>query len=217
MSVIVYPEIVMPNAVIEAGIRGRVIRRNERVPVASGYEAINIIWDRSLREYELGTVPLRRAAWQQLEGLFEVTDGGAYGFLMLDPHDSSVGAAEGFMAGPLTGYPNTFQLFKRYWEPVSGRWKDRKITRPIAASLAVTYNGAPATINGVDVTNGRIEIAGATNSALLAWTGRFYVPVHFANDQIDWEMLIAGPNPDARFMAGPSVLLREILEGLPVE
>jgi uncharacterized protein (TIGR02217 family) len=215
MPITVFPDLILSNQVIEGGVKGRSVRKNQRVTAANGYESINISMDRSKREYDLGIGPLRRSAWQQIESIFEVTEGGAYGFLLLDPKDSTVALTEGLVAGPISGAPNTFQLFKRYTEPVSGRYKDRKITRPIATGLSVRVDGTPATFS-VDAETGRIEITGQTTSAGVTWSGRFYVPVHFLNDQIDWEMVVWGPDPDGRFASGPQVTVQEILEGLPV-
>ena len=45
----------------------------------------------------------------------------------------------------------------------------------------------------------------------LTWSGRLYVPVHFANDVIDWN-LVAGGSEEGRFYAGPSVMLEEVYE-----
>lgn len=214
MSLTVLPDVVISNQVLDAGIRGKSLRRNQRSEVASGYETINIAWSRSLREFELGVVPLRRSAWLHIESLFEVTEGGAYGFLLQDPKDSTVATGEGVVAGPITGFPNTFQLFKRYTEPVSGRIKDRKITRP---RIVQAYIGGTPAASSFDATTGRIQVTGATDPSTVTWTGSFYVPVHFVNDEIDWQLDVAGPDPDARFFSGPSVVVREILEGLPVQ
>lgn len=215
MSITVLADVILSNQVLSAGVRGRQIRRNQRVSVASGYESINIAQAITLREFDLGTVPLSRAHWQELESLFEVTEGGAYGFLLMDPKDSTVAAGEGFVAGPITGFPGVFQLYKRYTEPVSGRIKDRKITRP--KTYQAYIDGSPVT-SFSDPANGRTTITGGSgvDPSRITWVGSFYVPVHFANDQIDWQMDIAGPVPDARFLSGPQVTVREILEGLPV-
>ena len=45
----------------------------------------------------------------------------------------------------------------------------------------------------------------------LTWTGSFYVPVHFQDDVIDWDMA-AGGSLDNRLLAGPSVNLMEVRE-----
>jgi uncharacterized protein (TIGR02217 family) len=215
MSVEVLADIVLSNQVLSAGVRGRQVRRNQRVAFASGYQSINIAQAQTLREFDLGTVPLRRTDWQEIEALFEITEGGAYGFLLMDPKDSSVSSAEGKVAGPITGAASTFQLFKRYTESVSGRIKDRKITRPNAVQIYV--DGSPVA-SSPDPATGRVEVSGGSgvDPTRITWSGSFYVPVHFLNDQIDWQLDIAGPTPDARFLSGPMVTVREILEGLPV-
>ena len=58
---------------------------------------------------------------------------------------------------------------------------------------------------------GRVTIPSGPTAANLAWTGRFYVPVHFQDDAIDWELVVAG-QADSRFLSGPSVVLVEVRE-----
>jgi len=209
MSILILPDVVLSNQVMEAGVRGRQIRRNQRVRTANGVESINVVWDRTIREYDLGTVPLRRSAWEALESLFEVTDAGAYGFLMMDPKDSSAGT--GGRVALVPGETSVYQLFKRYVEPVSGRYKDRKITRPRASTVVVSVSGV-ATDATVDGETGRVTIESEPTATDVTWTGSFYVPVHFLNDRIDWSMVVAGPTPDGRFLTGPTVTLQEVLE-----
>jgi uncharacterized protein (TIGR02217 family) len=217
MSITVFSDVILSNQVITAGIRGRQIRRNSRVTTESGAEAINIIWTQTLREYEIGIAPLMREDWQEIEAIHEVTDGGAYGFLMLDPKDHTV-SASGVSTGIVqdeTGSPaTTFQLYKRYTEPVSSRTKDRKITR-LKASTIVIYVSGVALGGGsytLDPQTGIVTIPAAPAAATVTWTGTFYTPVHFMEDSIDWELVVTGPNPDARYLAGPSVVLQEIRE-----
>lgn len=45
----------------------------------------------------------------------------------------------------------------------------------------------------------------------LTWSGDYYVPVQFANDEMDWDFLLHGVY-DRRLIAGPSVPLIEIRE-----
>jgi hypothetical protein len=45
----------------------------------------------------------------------------------------------------------------------------------------------------------------------LTWRGEFYVPVHFMEDEIDWDLARPGDMED-RLIAGPSVVLQEIRE-----
>jgi uncharacterized protein (TIGR02217 family) len=208
MSLTVLSNMILPNSVIQAGVRGRQMRRNSRVMTANGAESINIMWTQTLREFEIGFVPMRRTAWQDIETFHEITEGGAYGFLMEDPKDSVVSSG---VVASLTA--TTFQLYKRSTDAVSLRYKDRKITRPRTTSFVLTVSGAVQTTGySLDTTTGIVTINSGPAAANVTWTGRFYVPVHFQSDSIDWTMVVSGPDPDARFLAGPSVILEEIRE-----
>jgi uncharacterized protein (TIGR02217 family) len=212
MPITVLSDVIMPNSVISAGVRGKNIRQNTRVETEGGYQTINVGWTGTLRQYEIGTVPLLVSQWQAIEALFEITEGGAYGFLLEDPKDRT--ASKGIAAVRAGG---GYQLFNRYLHAASGRAKDRKITRPQNAGLVVTVNGATLLPSDytLDATTGRLDIPSLSpspaNAALITWAGQFFVPVHFADDSIDWE-LVAGGSANARFLAGPSVLLQEVRE-----
>jgi uncharacterized protein (TIGR02217 family) len=307
MPITIYNDVIMPNSVLSAGVRGKQIRNNTRTEAQNGGINVNINWSKTLRQYELGTVPMLLTAWQAIEGLHEVTDGGAYGFLMEDPKDHNVATGEGLLYPYTTdligtnglgyGLP-TYKLHKRYTSVGSSRSKDRAITRPhspivlkrdastvtigsSAGNAAVNYDtgtvtfvadiseavssvtvGASTVLNFADglgivaamsvgqrvyltgiagtaatilnslshaisakgaasltistVTTGLTATGGTANkypqaSEALTWTGKFYVPVHFESDTIDWELLIAG-YADARYLAGPSVVLNEVRE-----
>lgn len=206
MPINVLSDVILGNGVIAAGVRGKNMRLNSRVPVDSGYESINIIWSRTLRQYELGVVPLLPAQWQEIEALHEVTEGGAYGFLMEDPKDNTCSS------GVVTAISSTvFQMYKRTTHSLSARTKDRLITRPRASGLIVKISGTPTLSYTIDATTGRLTIPAAPSAANVSWTGKFYVPVHFANDAIDWELVRGGAN-DTRLMAGPSVMVQEVRE-----
>jgi len=211
MTITVLTGALLPNSIIEAaGLKGKSMRRNDRVSTSSGAQSANIMWTQSLREYEMGFIPMLRRIWQQIEALFEVTQGGAYGFLLQDPKDSSVGSGEGVVVA-LSG--TTFQLYKRYSTPaVTGTTFDRKITRPKTGSLVVTVLGTPTVPDDIDYETGVITFSGGGTAGNIGWTGVFYVPVHFQTDQLDWSMVAPGTDPDSRFLMGPSVVLEEIRE-----
>lgn len=207
----VYSDVILPNSIISAGARGKQMRNNNRTLASNGEQQINVNWARTLRQYELGVVPLSVANWQTLEGLFEVTEGGAFGFLMQDPKDTKALITEG-VATSLTS--TTFQLYKTYTSAGSTRTKTRKITRPIAAGFDIKVSGVSLTVTTqytLDATTGIVTIASAPAAANITWAGSFYVPVHFASDEIDWELVRSGP-ADTRLMAGPSVTVMEVAE-----
>jgi uncharacterized protein (TIGR02217 family) len=212
MSVTVLSNVVLANRVIEAGgLRGKQIRHNSRISTTSGLESINVVWTQTLREYEFGFIPMPRTSWMQIEALHEVTEGGAYGFLMLDPKDSTAALTDGVVT-ELTS--TTFQLYKRYTEAVSSRTKDRKITRP-KTGIVVQISGVTKTL-GVDYTldadTGILTIAASPDPATVTWSGQFYVPVHFMEDSLEWELVAPAPSPDSRFIATRSCVLQEIRE-----
>jgi uncharacterized protein (TIGR02217 family) len=208
MAITVFGDVILSNSVLAAGVTGKNLRRNARVPTDNGFESINIIWSQTLRQYTLGLVPLRLEQWQVIETLHEITEGGAYGLLLQDPKDSTV--SDGVMTLVSAG---VYQLHKRYLHAASSRFKTRKITRPQASSFAASVAGVPLAPAGysLDATTGRITIPSAPAAANLAWTGNFYVPVHFVEDTIDWDLVVSGPSTQ-RFVAGPSVVLQEIRE-----
>lgn len=210
MPITVLADMILPNSVISSGVRGKVKRTNSRVQHGeTGYMSINAVSSQALREFELGTVPLRIEDWQRIQAFHEITLGGAYGFLVEDPSDC-IATGGAIVPMPAVGAtPAYYQLVRRYVEPKSGRYSDRPITRPQVSSIVLaTAEGAPVTGYTVDPLTGRVTGGDPT---ALQWSGRFYVPVHFQSDDLDWDLVVAG-GYDQRFLAGPSVVLSEIRE-----
>jgi uncharacterized protein (TIGR02217 family) len=165
--VAVLADVLLPEPIVElAGLRGRNSRNNRRTANQAGYVQANIVWTETLRRYELGFIPMTQAEWQTIEAIHEVTAGGAYGFLMLDPKDSAVAAAAGLLQ-PLLAGANvgtighgyglpTYQLHKRYQVMDGTRTRDRRITRPTGAT--VLRGGSPVTV-GVAAGNCALDAA----------------------------------------------------------
>lgn len=219
MSLEVLDDVIAPNAIWSAAVSGSQMRGNRRAQNSGGYKQINVLQSRTLRRYEFGTVPLQQEgvteqmvaariarAWQALEGLHEVTEGGAYAFLVLDPKDSTAVHANGVVTLIDAG-THTYQLWKRYTSAGSTRTKDRKITRPRLAGFAIS----PAVPFTLDVETGIITIPSDPSAAAVTWAGTFYVPAHFESDNLDWDLLIAGPD-GTRFIGAPNVVLTEVKE-----
>lgn len=309
MSVTVLNDVIFPRQIVEVGVRGMNRRRNERTENQAGFVQVTVLWSRTLREFVIGMVPLTVEQWATVEGLHEVTEGGAFGMLILDPKDSLVTAAQGrlqgFAGSQLVGTNGfgygvpVYRLFKRYSAYGTTRTHDRRITRPMATP-AITRGGSPVTVGSgagnisinldtgtvtfvadasqaiqsitvgsttvLNFSNGtgivaalsvgqRVYLSGITGTAAttlnglshevinvgatsltiaitttgltatggtaakypqaseaLAWSGGFYVPVHFRDDSIDWEIVRGGPSESGRLLAGPSVVLVEIRE-----
>jgi uncharacterized protein (TIGR02217 family) len=209
MPITVLSDVILPNSVLSSGVRGKNMRMNARNMTNNGFGTVNIVWSKTLRQYELGTVPMLVAQWQAIEGLHEITEGGAYGFLMQDPKDNTTYAGEGKIS--LAG--GIYQLQKRYVTSGSSRYKDRAITRPRATGFVLTYDSVVMS-SGYTLYPLTGQVTFSTPPAdptLLGWTGIFYVPVHFMDDAIDWDLVSPG-RFDTRLLAGPAVVLMEIRE-----
>lgn len=207
MAVTVLNDVFPPRLVLAAGIRGKQERRNSRVEVDSGESFVNQVWTQTRRQYEIGFVPMRLEGWEAITALHEVTAGGAKGFLLEDPIDHTATTANGRME--LVG-GSIYQLHKRY--SVASRTEDRKITRPKASGFVPYYDGVAIETYTLDVDTGRITLAApVADASLLSWSGRFYVPVHFLDDFLDWNLAAPG-SVEQRFVAGPSTILQEVRE-----
>lgn len=305
-GIVVYSDVIVPECLIAAGASGRQNRQNDRSANQGGYATVNVVRDLTLREYLLGVVPMELYLWAEIDGLFEVTDGGAYGMLLKDPKDSTVtaakGALQGYMAGVefgALGFGNGTPLYglRQIKKAASStRVKARIVTRPNSVP-ALLRGGSPVTIGAAAgnasisagpayitfvadasrsvtavtvgattqvtlssaiagfVVGGRLWLDGltgadaallnnqsheitniasdvytlATNTAgktitaagsgrkypqpdeTLTWSGTFYVPVQFAEDSMDWEMVKPGDDDD-RLVSGQSIRLIEVRE-----
>lgn len=295
--------------VLAAGLRGKAVRHNIRTRAPNGQIAVNIVQARTTRQYEFAIVPVDMSVWQMIEGIVEVTEFGAYGFLMEDPKDTAVDASAGLLYPYTTallgaiglgyGVPS-YKMYKRYTALGSTRTKDRAITRPqatpallragaavtlgvSAGNAAINYGtglvtfvadtsqaiasitaGAGTVLNFANGTGmvaamavgQRVYITGVTGTAAsslnskshvvaskgatsltlstgtaglavtlpgtafkypqasetLRWSGKYYVPVHIAEDTFDWSLVRPAPNERARLFIGPSMLLEEVPE-----
>lgn len=213
MPITVLDDMILPNALISSVARGKVKRTNTRVAHGdTGFMSINAASSQGLREYEVDTVPMRLEGFETLQAFHEITFGGVYGFLIEDPSDcvakmSSIALVP--VAGPIPSY---YQLQRRYIEPKSGRYWDRPVTRPQASSFQL-FNADGSVFTGsytLDATTGRIAFPGG-DPTTLKWSGRFYVPVHFQTDDLDWDLIAPG-GYDQRFVASRSVILEEVRE-----
>ncbi len=209
MPITVYSDVILRNGVLSSGVHGKNRRATSRLMTEGGAETVVSLWSQALREYELATVPRTIDQWREIEALHEITAAGAFGFLLEDPKDRTVASGQG-KASLVSG--STYQLKKRYTFQGSSQYHDRVITRPKSTGLAVTYNGS--TIGGwtLDATTGRITFGSpVADPTLLGWSGDFYVPVHFTQDEIDWELIAPG-GYDSRYIAAPTIPLAEIRE-----
>jgi len=177
---------------------------------ASGHERRNSLWADARLRFDVGSGVRSEADLGTLLAFFRARRGAARGFRLCDPTDNSSNGMTGTptmndqLLGSGDGQRANFPLLKRYG--TGDAVQERRITRPIAASLLVSVNGAVATgwtlQPGGVISFAQPPAAGATIRAGF----RFDVPVRFAEDRLE----VAGVN----FAAGeaPSVPLIELRE-----
>lgn len=166
MSVIVYDDVILDECVFLAGATGLQTRTNDRSTNQAGYASVNAIRDVTLRVFNFGAKPMYIEFWKEVEGCYEVTDAGAFGFLVKDPKDQTfdgMGALQGYMLGVESGSPGfgnggpLYAVRKGYKALSSTRVKYRPITRP-NGTWAVTRGGSPVTVG---VGAGNIAVSAA--------------------------------------------------------
>lgn len=210
MTITVLSNVIAPNSLWSATVRGKLSRKNKRGVNVGGYVQVNVRRSRTLRSYTFGTVPLSLTVWRELEALFEVTDAGAYGFLLQDPTDCVVSRAYGRMIYHESS-DFQYQLVERKGVSGGAVTHDRFITRPNASTFNLWVNGSGVSYT-LDDETGIVTIPSGPSLDDIEWAGRTYVPVHFESDDIDWDLVVAGANAEGRLFAGPSVTLMEIRE-----
>lgn len=209
MSITILSDVIVPERFFVAGVTGRRIRRNERARVDSARMRINIAQEDTLRTFNFTNAPLTVEDWMEFEGLYEVTDAGAYGCLCLDPTDQKA------TDWPVTLISGTnYQAIKRYTWTGSAQTRERAIRRLRVSTFVLKINGVVQTLTADYTFNeqtGVISIPSAPAASTVTWSGVFYVPVHFERDDIEWELVVAGP-ADARRISGQSIVLTEVHE-----
>lgn len=154
----VLDDVIMDECVFLVQAGGKQTRLNDRSMNQGGYATVNAVRDVTLRQYSLSAKPQDVDAWAEIEGVYEVTDAGTYGFLIKDPKDqfvdSSSGGVVGYMLGVEFGQPGfgngtpDYRLAKLYRAQSSTRVKARAITRPVSDTPSLTRGGTPVVIGG---------------------------------------------------------------------
>jgi uncharacterized protein (TIGR02217 family) len=176
---------------ISRGSTGGPERRTEVVTTASGREERNSRWADSRRRYNAGFGVKSLNDIHDVMAFFEERRGRLHGFRWKDFLDyksckpQAVSAATDQVIGTGTGTTATFQLVKRYGSGL--RDHIRKISKPVAGTVAVAVNGVTSTHVTVDATTGLVTFAPGfypAAGAVVTAGFSFDVPVRFDTDQL---------------------------------
>lgn len=148
----IYDDLIFPDEIVAMAARGKRRRKTDVATDQAGFAKSNVVWQRTLREYELGLVARPVPQWEQIAALHEVVDGRAYGFLLRDPTDSRAAAGEGVLrplspAGAALGTNGfgygvpTYRTAKRY--TFLTRSKDSDVSMLQTGTVAITRGGSP--------------------------------------------------------------------------
>lgn len=169
---------------------------------AGGREARNARWSAARTWYDVGPGVRSEEDIAALLGFFRARMGPARGFRLRDPFDADSGAGTALdqQIGIGDGTTTRFALVKHYGE------RTRRITRPVAGSVAVAVDGAETAAFTLEAGGWvSLDTAPAAGAAVTAGFA-FDVPVRFAEDQLSVSR--------ATFLAGEaaSVPLLEVRE-----
>lgn len=142
----------------------------EVVTEQSGFEQRNEVWQYARLSWEVGQVARPASDMQQLIAFFRSMHGREHAFRFKDFTDFAVpdGGSIGLIGANGTGEGTpTQQLFKKYAVGVPSDL--RKITKPIASTVALLKGGAPLT-GTLDATTGLVTFAATATATVTGIT-----------------------------------------------
>jgi uncharacterized protein (TIGR02217 family) len=142
---------------------------------AGGYEMRSARWDGARTAYDVGPGVRSEADVAGLLDFFRARRGPARAFRLRDPFDHD---AQNVAIGRGDGTARSFALVKRYGDA------ERRITRPVAGSVAVTVDGRM--VHGFSLHDGGVVTLDAAPAAgaVVAASYTFDVAVRFAEDRL---------------------------------
>ncbi len=173
---------------ISLNSEGGPTRRTDIVALASGREERNSPWAGSRRSYNAGYGVRSLADIEAVVAFFEARRGRLYAFRFRDPFEHKSCAVDRApsagdqVIGSGDGVREAFQLVKAY-ESGGARF-ERRIAKPVAGTLTVAVDGAPATA-ALDETTGRVTLPGPPPAGAVVTAGFvFDTPVRFDTDSL---------------------------------
>lgn len=193
------------------GARGGPVFRTSRVTSLSGYRTTNREWLYPLHRYQVAQAVKDNADFEAVRAFFYVVGGGADGFRFKDWSDFEATLSNSRLVEK-AGSPGEWQLCRVY--TVGGREFVRPILKPCATPAPAIYRtrGGSTTLAtaAVDTTTGIATIAGHVGGDTYRWVGEFDVPVAFADDNMEHEIVDVADTD--YLMRWPSIVLEEIRE-----
>jgi hypothetical protein len=154
-SIEIFDDVMLPQEIVEAGVTGGQTRVNVRGRNQGGFDSVTVIRAVTMRFFQIGIAPMEARLWRVAESIYEITDAGAYGFLMEDPKDAfvdgSASSMQGYMLGVQfgdAGFGNgcpVYVLQRRHVLEGTTRESFRDISRPVGVP-PMWRGGTPITI-----------------------------------------------------------------------
>ncbi len=151
------------------------------IATVSGHEHRNVNWSQARGRWNVAHGLKTRQQVAELIAFFRARKGRAHGFRFKDWTDFE---ATGQLIGVGDGATTAFQQAKTYSS--GGEGEVRTITKPVAGTVAVFLNGAPAGGWTVDPTTGLVTFAVAPSAGVAVTASfEFDVPARFDTDHMD--------------------------------
>lgn len=214
-----YDDLVFPTSISLSAFKGSRTRHTSIVQTQSGFTQRRSLLAQTQRTYDAGLVTRPQADWLLIDDFFEIAEGQAIGFLLKDPTDFQVSAANGLLA-LVTGKVYSFQKVRQ----VASHTTYRAISKPDVgqaggASTITVFRTRSGTTTTVDLANYTIDGVNGTTTFVsgytimdgdtFSWSGQFYVPVRFGTDSLDWTVVDKQVGAGKLLINGPSVPIVE--------
>jgi uncharacterized protein (TIGR02217 family) len=172
---------------ISLGATGGAGFSTEVVVVDSGREKRNARRSTMLHEWNVSHAVRRQQELDLLRAHFLAMNGQQHGFRFKDWSDYSCAITDGVVSGITS---TTFQLVKRY--SIGAVSKDRTIKKPIAAGFVLKNSGVDLVLTTdytLNTVTGIVTTVTPKTAANLTWSGEFDVPMRYATDRFDAQIV----------------------------
>jgi uncharacterized protein (TIGR02217 family) len=194
---------------ISYGARGGPVWKTTKALSFSGHRSVNRDYQMPLHRYQVAQAVKSNADFELVRAFFYNVYGAFDGFRFKDWSDFEATQANSRLTVQ-DGSPTEWQLQRAY--TVGARTFLRDITKPCASPAPVVYRTRAAVVSVasavVSTTTGLASISGHVDGDTYTWVGEFDVPVAFADDMMEHEIVDDGG--DDYLMRWPSIVLEEI-------